>query len=239
MCAYCSATNVPFEIEHTVPKSRGGTDRVSNLALSCPLCNQKKGDRTAAEFGHPEVQMQAKAPLKDAAAVNATRWTLSHRLLTLGLSVETGSGGRTKWNRTQRDVPKTHWLDAACVGASTPAHLRWKAVIPICITAQGWQRRQMCLMDRFGFPRTTAKKHSRVQGFKTGDLVKAVVPAEAKSGKKVGTYVGKVAVRARGSFNLTTRKGLMPGISYRYCHLLQRGDGYVYQKGAGAFLPLS
>jgi RRXRR protein len=31
-----------------------------------------KGDKTAAEFGHPEVEQQAKAPLADAAAVNAT-----------------------------------------------------------------------------------------------------------------------------------------------------------------------
>ena len=34
-----------------------------------------------------------------------------------------------------------------------------------------------------------------MQGFKTGDMVKAVVP----SGKPKGTHVGKVAVKARGS----------------------------------------
>jgi 5-methylcytosine-specific restriction endonuclease McrA len=30
-CAYCDAENVPLEVEHIVPKSKGGTDRVSNL----------------------------------------------------------------------------------------------------------------------------------------------------------------------------------------------------------------
>jgi 5-methylcytosine-specific restriction endonuclease McrA len=73
-CAYCGKTNTPFEVEHIVPKSRGGTDRVSNLCLACHDCNQAKGDKTAEEWGHSEVQVQAKASLKDAAAVNTTRW---------------------------------------------------------------------------------------------------------------------------------------------------------------------
>src|SRR5262249_28351492 len=34
-CAYCGATGVPLQIEHIVPSSRGGTDRVSNLTLAC------------------------------------------------------------------------------------------------------------------------------------------------------------------------------------------------------------
>jgi hypothetical protein len=73
---------------------------------------------------------QAKAPLKDAAAVKATRWALSERLKGLGLLVETGSGGRTKWNRVRRGIPKTHWLDASCVGPSTPPRLGWRDVTP-------------------------------------------------------------------------------------------------------------
>src|SRR5262249_914955 len=120
-CAYChqqaTASN-PWEIDHILPRSRGGSDRVSNLALSCHACNQAKGNQTALEFGHPQVQRQAKAPLKDAAAVNSTRRALQHRLLAFGLPVETGSGRLTKWNRKQRDLPKSHCLDACCVGGS-------------------------------------------------------------------------------------------------------------------------
>ena len=68
-CVYCGVRDVPMEVEHIVPKTRGGSDRVSNLTLSCQPCNQKKSDQTADEFGYPEVEKQAKAPLKDAAAV--------------------------------------------------------------------------------------------------------------------------------------------------------------------------
>ena len=49
-CAYCKQTGVPLQVEHLVPKSRGGSHRVSNLTLACERCNQKKGNRTAEEL---------------------------------------------------------------------------------------------------------------------------------------------------------------------------------------------
>ena len=84
-CAYCGKRDTPLEVEHIVPKARGGSDRVSNLTLACKSCNTAKGTQTATEFGHPAVQAQARAPFKDAAAVNTTRWALYRRLATLGL----------------------------------------------------------------------------------------------------------------------------------------------------------
>jgi len=117
-CAYCNAKGLPLQVEHINPKLRGGSNRVSNLTLACHDCNQEKGTRTAAEFGFPEIQKLAKAPLKDAAAVNITRWALYHRLETTGLPLEVGTGGRTKFNRTTQGYAKTHWLDATCVGES-------------------------------------------------------------------------------------------------------------------------
>src|SRR5215831_9922615 len=79
-CAYCNATNARLQVEHIVPKARDGSNRVSNLTMACKPCNDAKGTRTAEEFGHPEIQAQAKAPLRDAAAVTATRWALFQRL---------------------------------------------------------------------------------------------------------------------------------------------------------------
>ena len=75
-CAYCGQIHIPLEIEHIVPKSRGGSNRISNLTLACHDCNQAKDNKTAAEFGYPEIQAPAKTPLTDAAMMNATRWRL-------------------------------------------------------------------------------------------------------------------------------------------------------------------
>jgi 5-methylcytosine-specific restriction endonuclease McrA len=233
-CAYCGARGVPLQVEHIVPKTRGGSNRVSNLTIACAACNQAKGSTTAQEFGHPNVEAQARRPLKDAAATNASRWALYLRLQALGLPVEVGTGGRTKWNRTQRGLPKAHWMDAACVGACTPAQIQASGIVPLLMVAMGRECRQMCRPDRFGFPRTSAKGNRRVSGFQTGDLVWAVVPSPSI---KAGTYVGRLAVRATGSCNITTSIGVVQGIHIRYCRLLQRADGYAYQKGEAALPP--
>ncbi|GBE55506.1 CRISPR-associated endonuclease Cas9 [archaeon BMS3Bbin15] len=79
-CAYCGKKNIPLEIEHIIPKIRGGTDRVSNLTIACHKCNQKKGNKTAAEFGHPEIQNKAKRALKSTAFMNIVRWRLVNTL---------------------------------------------------------------------------------------------------------------------------------------------------------------
>ena len=34
-----------LEVDHIVPRARGGTDHMSNLQLLCPHCNRMKGDR--------------------------------------------------------------------------------------------------------------------------------------------------------------------------------------------------
>jgi 5-methylcytosine-specific restriction endonuclease McrA len=163
-CAYCGQSNVPLEIGHIVPRTRGGSNRVSNLTIACHGCNDAKGERTAAEWGYPQVQAPAKTPLRDAATVNTTRWALNQRLVQTGLPVETGTGGRTKWNRTRRGLPKTHWLDAACVGDSTPPRLQVKGLVPLAITAMGRHSRQMCRPNAFGFPDKAPKATSVVGG---------------------------------------------------------------------------
>ena len=227
-CAYCGATDRPLQVEHIVPRVRHGSNRVSNLTLACEDCNDTKGKRTAAEFGYPEIHAQAKQPLRDAAAVNATRWALYHRLAALGLPLETGTGGRTKWNRTQRELPKMHWLDAACVGASTPATLDMRGVVPLAIRATGRHSRQMCRTNATGFPDKAPKATSVVDGFRTGDIVRAQVPSARA---KAGVYVGRIAIRATGSCNITAATGTVQGIHVRYCQPLHRGDGYAYTKG--------
>lgn len=219
-CCYCGATDVKLQIEHIIPKSRGGSNRVNNLCTACEPCNQKKNSQTAAEFGYPEVEKQAKRPLKDAAAVNATRWAVWRMFDSTSLPVEVGTGGRTKFNRTKQDYPKAHWIDAACVGQSgATVHLDPEHQ-PLRIKAVGRGSRQMCRMDKYGFPRTKPKAQKRVRGFQTGDMVKAVVP----SGKKAGVHVGAVAVRSSGSFRI----GKVDGVGWKYCQILHQSDGYSY-----------
>ncbi len=227
-CAYCGTENVPLQIEHIQPKSNGGTNRVSNLCMSCEPCNLKKGTKDIKVFlaKKPDllkrVLAQAKRPLKDAAAVNSTRWSLFNRLKETGLEISTGSGGLTKFNRTKLSLSKTHFFDAACVGDTS--ELLVLASQPLNIKATGHGSRQMSRTDKFGFPSRYVPQYKFVKGFQTGDLVKAIVT----SGKKIGAYTGRIAVRSTGSFNISTVQGLVQGISYKYCQQIHQKDGYNY-----------
>jgi len=58
-CVYCGDTLERLAIDHIIPFSRGGADAISNLTLACRRCNSRKRDKTAAEFGHPEIHEQA------------------------------------------------------------------------------------------------------------------------------------------------------------------------------------
>lgn len=236
-CAYCNATNTQLEVDHVQARSRGGSDRVSNLALACHSCNQAKGNQDIKDFlsGKPNVLKRVlskiKKPLADAGAVNTTRWKLFEQLKATRLPVETGTGGQTKFNRTRLGLPKMHWTDAVAVGSSTPEQVTIKVTRPLLIKATGYGHRRMSNINKFGFPQVNKKGElalrSRVKvvrGFQTGDMVRAVVPF----GKNAGTHVGRVTVRATGQFDVSTPTRKLQIVNWKYCKPIQRQDGYGY-----------
>jgi 5-methylcytosine-specific restriction endonuclease McrA len=227
-CAYCDKKDVPLQIEHICARANGGSNRVGNLTLACEPCNTKKGTQDLRAFlaydpkRLARIMAQATTPFSDSAAVNATRFALLRALIATGLPVATGTGAQTKFNRTRLGLPKDHAIDAACVG--NLEHLTGALAQPITIKAMGRGSRQRSRLTKYGFPRgmlSPAKVHF---GFRTGDIVKASVPC----GKRQGSYTGRVAVRASGSFNIQTSAGTVQGISHRFCSLIQRGNGYAF-----------
>ena len=220
-CAYCCATGTPLQIDHVRPKAAGGSDRVSNLTLACPSYNQAKRSRSVEGF-------LARRPgrlrrVLDGAAVNATRRVLFEGLERTGLPVSGHSGKLTKFNRARLGVPKSHTLDAACVG-ETSALKGWSQPV-LGIMAMGRGSYSRARVDRSGFPVGHLKAGISVRGFWTGDIVRAVVPP----GQRQGVHSGRVAVRASGSFNVQTPSGTVQGVSHRHCRIVQRGDGYGYR----------
>ena len=228
---------------------------MDNLTIACVNCNQRKGNRTAAEFGHPQIQERVKATLKDAGKMNASRYALRDMLRGFGLPVETGTGGRTKFNRTRVGLDKFHWTDAACVGASTPERLRILESVPveeIYARKRGERgRRQVCYVDKNGFPRhaygkpQNAKRQVRSFGYQTGDIVK--VAKVGKRGKHKGATaiaIGRLLVKdkATGTFKLENhRKGDgppdLPVKTFRHheiVRLVERDGRYEYGRRVDA-----
>ena len=227
-CAYCDAVNLPLQIEHIVPKVRGGSNRASNLTLACQCCNQKKNAQSIEQFlardpkRLAKIMAQTTTPLRDAAAVNSTRWALSEALKTTTLPVELSSGGRTKFNRSRLSIPKTHALDAVCVGRVDRVD-GWTRPT-LTVNAMGRGGYQRTLTNKFGLPRAYRLRTKRIHGFATGDMVRADVP----KGARIGIYVGRVVIRAKGYFDIQTLNRRVQGIKHTYCRLTQRGDGYGY-----------
>lgn len=236
-CAYCDASDEPLEIDHIVPRNprnrlaQKGSNRPSNLTLACHGCNKAKGNISIEEFLRDDpdrlvrILSETRKPLDGAAAVNTTRKALFRRIRAeSGLLVAGFSGGRTKFNRSKLGVPKTHALDAACVG-EVYSLSNWRCRV-LQIEATGRGSYQRTRVTKEGFPRGYLPRTRSVRGFRTGDLVRANVPF----GKKAGTYIGRVAVRSSGWFNIQSKAGTIQDINYKFCRRLQAGDGYTYQQ---------
>lgn len=226
-CAYCGADNRPLEVEHIEPRSRGGSNRVSNLTLACTKCNQKKGNRPVEDFlsGKPDllahIRKQAKQPLRDAASVNSTRWYLFNALKLTGLPVTAGTGGRTKFNRKRMGWPKAHWLDAAAVGSVDTLTLRTDK--PLLIEAKGHGGRQKGVFDKHGQPRRNKEGAAQIRplkpihGWRSGDIAKA------------RGLTGRITPRTTGSFDIRIAGQKPRKFLPREFEAVHRNDGYGYQ----------
>ena len=227
-CVYCANSDVPLNVEHIVPKARGGSNRLSNLAIACVECNQKKGAKPIEEFlkGKPELQArvrkQLKTPLRDAASVNATRWALFEALRATGLPVRTGSGALTKFNRHCFGVPKEHWFDALCVGRiNGVSYDSCMKVLNVSCTGRGQYKRTRT--DKFGFPICYFMRTKRPHGVGTGDLVRMTV----RNGKHPGTWQGRATAFRDGSIVFQLTKFRIKGRA-KNCSILSLSDGYGY-----------
>lgn len=49
-CIYCYAEDVPLELDHVLPLSRGGSNHPLNLLPACKPCNCSKGSKTWSEW---------------------------------------------------------------------------------------------------------------------------------------------------------------------------------------------
>lgn len=239
-CIYCGthASKAKMEIDHVMPRSHGGTDSLNNLVLSCHVCNQAKGNQDIQTYlkGRPSVLRRVKAHLntnyRDASHTNSIRLYMIDKLramaTAIGATLKIGFGSTTKQNRLSLGLPKDHWIDAAVCTSNGSAVKVDPSLKPLTIKAVGRGSRQFCRMDKYGFPRTSPKPRSKnFFGFKTGDMVKVIIPVGSKTKVPTGTYTGRVAVRSSGHFDVKTKDAKLT-VSHKHCQPIHLMDGYSY-----------
>ncbi|MFQ6072787.1 MAG: RNA-guided endonuclease IscB, partial [Methanosarcinales archaeon] len=220
-CVYCKGKSGDkyLEIEHVIPKSKGGTDRVSNLVIACKTCNMQKGNKTAAEFGFPNIQKQANKH-KDFkySALSQSYKNYLMRELSKQWKVKKTYGAYTKFYRKQLGLDKSQVNDAiAIVSKGKPV----KIPNTYLLERQIKKRRPVHRLwneNKKGKPIVRTPADREVFGFKLWDKVKAY---HSKKGLIVGYITG---LRASGSFEIRSlEKDLLAGgITYKNLELIER-----------------
>ena len=108
------------------------------------------------------------------------------------------------------------------MGASTPATLAVAGITPLSIRAKGHGNRQMCRTNAAGFPIWHRARVKQYHGCRTGDIVQSTI----RRGKYAGTHFDRVTIRRRRPVEIKGRD-----VHPKYCHVLQRADGYEYAVG--------
>ena len=49
-CTYCGDVEGPFDLDHVIPYSKGGSHDEDNLVVACSSCNRSKGAMTLSEW---------------------------------------------------------------------------------------------------------------------------------------------------------------------------------------------
>lgn len=179
-CFYCGKTVSDFEVEHMIPKARGGSNRIDNLTLSCHDCNQKKDTLTAEEFIRQTLSAKKAATklkqlpkekrlFKYMAHMNATRWALYNTINEKYPNVKMTYGYITKYNRIQAGLPKAHHIDAKCITGFTTVPAIDQTVVKVKMRRHNRQLHRATFSK--GHIRKAASLPTTVFGFQLYDLV--------------------------------------------------------------------
>jgi len=245
-CAYCgglSGDNI-LQVEHIYPKTKGGTDKVSNLTISCRVCNDAKGSLTLDQLERvlranpseinerrlkniPAIKRQSK--LKKGFQYSALTQSYKNYLLSelrKNLVVEVTFGAITKYNRNQLSLPKSQINDAFVI-ASEGNFIKMPQYYILEKQVKKRYPHDYISPPKKGEPIVKYKRHLEMFGFRLWDKVECNHP---KSGHLVGYVQGR---RSSGSFAIASLDGelLIGGISYKKLNLLKRAESnYIIER---------
>jgi len=251
-CAYCDGLSDDpiLQIEHIYPKSKGGTDKVSNLTISCRVCNDAKGSLILEQWERvlrsspceinekrlkniPALKRQSK--LKKGFQYSALTQSYKNYLLSelrKDFTIEVTFGTTTKYRRNQLDLPKSQINDALVI-ASEGELFRMPQWYMLERQVKSRYPHDYISPPKKGQPIVKYKRQLEMFGFRLWDKVKC---NHSKLGDVVGYIQGR---RSSGSFAIASLDGelLIGGISYKKLELMQPANSSYIKERRAAFLP--
>ena len=256
-CQYCGTDEGRIEVDHVVPRSKNGSDRVSNLVTSCRRCNRKKDNRSLAEFlqDDPErlrkIKAQLRKSLSSASHMNYLMHLLRRELEGMTVPVKESDAISTAYTRKILGVKKTHANDAACLGEPEKL-INVPAEVTVVRSVGHGKRQMLAAPNQHGTPRYKTGHKGRnspyraycrlareVQGFTImpGHKLRQRRVRGITSGDLI-RYTHPVDGAVTGYATVTKSKGkTRAGVSGRKdmkigtVTLLGRNNGYRYEKG--------
>ena len=261
-CAYCgglSGDNI-LQVEHILPQSKDGTDKVSNLTISCQVCNEAKGSMTLEQWEKvlyaspseinekrlekiPAIKRQSK--LKKGFQYSALTQSYKNYLLAelrKDFRVEVTFGAKTKYYRNQLGLPKSQINDALIIASEgNPFEMPQYYILERQIKKR--YPHDYISPPKKGQPIVKYKRKAEMFGFRLWERVKCNhaksnqrLRLMAKLGKVIGYIQGR---RNSGSFAIASLEGdlLIGGISYKKLELMQQANSSYIKERRAAFLP--
>ena len=254
-CQYCGTRKGRIEVDHVVPRSKNGSDRVSNLVTSCRRCNQKKDNRSLAEFLKrkparlKKIEAQLRRSLSSASHMNYLMHLLRRGLEGMGTPVEESDAISTAYTRKALGVKKTHANDAACLGGPEKL-INVPTEVTVVRSVGHGRRRMLSTPNQHGTPgyktgpkgrnspyRAYCRLPREVQGFTTmpGHKLQQRRVRGITSGDLIrythpvdGAVTGYVKVT---NGNTRAEADGKRGVKLQAVTLLERDNGYRYGRG--------
>ncbi len=260
-CAYCGGLSDDhiLQIEHIYPKSKGGTDKVNNLTISCRICNDAKDSLTLDQWERilrsspseinekrlksiPALKRQSKLKGFQYSALTQSYKNYLLAELRKDFRVEVTFGAKTKYYRNQLGLPKSQINDALIIASEgNPFEMPQYYILERQIKKR--YPHDYISPPKKGQPIVKYKRKAEMFGFRLWERVKCNhaksnqrLRLMAKLGKVIGYIQGR---RNSGSFAIASLEGdlLIGGISYKKLELMQQANSSYIKERRAAFLP--
>ena len=254
-CQYCGTRKGRIEVDHVVPRSENGSDRVSNLVTSCRRYNQRKDNRNLEEFLKTKparlkkIEAQLRRSLSSASHMNYLMHLLRRGLEGMGTPVEESDAISTAYTRKALGVKKTHANDAACLGGPEKL-INVPTEVTVVRSAGHGKRQMLATPNQHGTPKYKAEHEGRnspyrascrlprdVQGFTRMPghklrqrRVKGITSGDLirYNHPVIGAVTGYATVT---NGNTRAEADGKRGVKLQAVTLLERSNGYRYERG--------